>query len=63
MVTDICGEDQYMQNGSIVAAPPKVLAQVVQTLSPHMNRAVKAKEEAARPAREVEDSGQGSRPS
>ena len=51
LVTDIYGEDQYMQNGSIVAAAPKVLSQMVQTLSPHMKKAAKAREETAGPAR------------
>jgi myo-inositol-1(or 4)-monophosphatase len=46
MVTDIHGDDQFMQQGNIIAAPPKVLSQMVQTLSPHMKRAAKADEEA-----------------
>jgi len=47
MVTDINGDDEYLQNGSIIAAPPKLLSQMVQTLSPHMKRAAKAQEEMA----------------
>ena len=38
LVTDLLGEDQYLQNGSIIAAAPKVLPQMLQTLSPHMHR-------------------------
>jgi myo-inositol-1(or 4)-monophosphatase len=38
LVTDLLGEDQYLQNGSILAAAPKVLPQMLQTLSPHMQR-------------------------
>jgi myo-inositol-1(or 4)-monophosphatase len=38
LVTDLLGEDQYLQNGSIIAAAPKVLPQMLQTLSPHMQR-------------------------
>ena len=38
LVTDMLGEDQFMQNGSIIAAAPKVLPQMLQTLSPHMLR-------------------------
>jgi len=39
LVTDIHGDDKYLQNGSIIAAAPKVLASMIQTLSPHMKRA------------------------
>jgi myo-inositol-1(or 4)-monophosphatase len=39
LVTDIHGEDQYLQNGSIIAAAPKVLPAMVQTLSRHMKKA------------------------
>ena len=38
LVTDMLGDDQYLQNGSIIAAAPKVLPQMLQTLSPHMHR-------------------------
>jgi myo-inositol-1(or 4)-monophosphatase len=38
LVTDLLGEDQYLQNGSIIAAAPKVLPQMLQTLSPHRQR-------------------------
>jgi len=38
LVTDMLGEDAYLQNGSIIAAAPKVLPQMLQTLSPHMHR-------------------------
>jgi myo-inositol-1(or 4)-monophosphatase len=38
LVTDMLGEDRYMQNGSIIAAAPKVLPQMLQTLSPHMHK-------------------------
>ncbi len=39
LVTDIHGEDQFLQNGSIIAAAPKILPQMLQTLSPHMKKA------------------------
>jgi myo-inositol-1(or 4)-monophosphatase len=39
LVTDIHGEDKYLQNGSIVAAAPKVLPAMIHTLSPHMKKA------------------------
>jgi myo-inositol-1(or 4)-monophosphatase len=41
IVTDIHGDDQYMQTGTIIAAAPKVLPQMVQILSPHANKAGK----------------------
>jgi myo-inositol-1(or 4)-monophosphatase len=39
LVADIHGEEQYMQNGSIIAATPKIFSQMVQALSPHMKKA------------------------
>ena len=40
LVTDIHGEDQFLQNGTIIAAAPKLLPQMMQTLSPHMKKAL-----------------------
>ncbi|MEP6702867.1 MAG: inositol monophosphatase family protein, partial [Betaproteobacteria bacterium] len=45
MVTDIHGDDQFLQNGSIVAATPKVLSQMLQLLSPHVKKAQTKTEE------------------
>ena len=39
LVTDIYGEDQFLQNGTVVAAAPKILPQMLQVLSPHMKKA------------------------
>ena len=39
LVTDIYGEDQFLQNGTVVAATPKILPQMLQVLSPHMKKA------------------------
>jgi myo-inositol-1(or 4)-monophosphatase len=44
IVTDVYGDDQYMQTGTIIAAAPKVLPQMVQLLSPHVKKAGKKKE-------------------
>jgi myo-inositol-1(or 4)-monophosphatase len=41
IVTDIHGDDQFMQSGTIIAATPKVLPQMLQILSPHANKAGK----------------------
>ena len=38
LVTDINGDDAFLENGTIIAATPKVLSQMVQTLSPHMKK-------------------------
>ncbi|MEO7761893.1 MAG: inositol monophosphatase family protein [Casimicrobiaceae bacterium] len=45
MVTDIHGDDQFLQNGSIVAATPKVLSQMLQLLTPHVKKAQTKTEE------------------
>ena len=39
LVTDIHGEDGFLYSGTIVAAAPKILPQIVQTVSPHMKKA------------------------
>jgi len=39
LVADVHGEEQYLENGSIIAATPKIFAQMVQTLSPHLKKA------------------------
>ena len=40
LVTDIHGEDGFLYGGSIIAAAPKILPQMMQTLSPHMKKAL-----------------------
>ncbi|MDF0605331.1 inositol monophosphatase [Neisseriaceae bacterium TC5R-5] len=37
MVTDLSGEQNWMESGDIVAASPKVLAQLLQMLAPHLS--------------------------
>jgi myo-inositol-1(or 4)-monophosphatase len=44
IVTDVYGDDQYMQTGTIIAAAPKVLPQMVQLLCPHVKKAGTKKE-------------------
>ncbi|MEO8135730.1 MAG: inositol monophosphatase family protein [Betaproteobacteria bacterium] len=39
LVADIHGDETYLENGSIIAATPKIFSQMVQTLSPHMKKA------------------------
>lgn len=38
LVTDIYGEDDFLANGTIIAAAPKILPQMLQILEPHMSR-------------------------
>ena len=40
LVTDIHGEDGFLYSVSIIAAAPKILPQMMQTLSPHMKKAL-----------------------
>ena len=44
IVTDVYGDDQFLQTGTIIAATPKVLPQIVQILSPHVKKAGTKKE-------------------
>jgi myo-inositol-1(or 4)-monophosphatase len=41
IVTDVYGDDQFMQTGTIIAAAPKVLPLMVQLLSPHVKKAAR----------------------
>ena len=36
IVTDVFGEQGWLESGDVVAANPKVLAQMVHTLAPHV---------------------------
>lgn len=36
IVTDMRGNEGWLESGNIVAAPPKVLAQMLQTIAPHL---------------------------
>ena len=36
IVTDMRGNEGWLESGDIVAAPPKVLAQMLQTIAPHL---------------------------
>jgi myo-inositol-1(or 4)-monophosphatase len=38
IVTDLTGEQEWMESGDIVAANPKVLAQLLATIAPHLNK-------------------------
>jgi myo-inositol-1(or 4)-monophosphatase len=38
LVGDFNGEDQYLKSGNVVAGNPKVFAQLLQTLSPHLDK-------------------------
>lgn len=38
IVTDLSGEQEWMESGDIVAANPKVLAQLLATIAPHLNK-------------------------
>jgi myo-inositol-1(or 4)-monophosphatase len=42
LVTDFAGEDRYLKSGHVVAGSPKVFAQLLQTISPHVTPALKA---------------------
>jgi len=41
LVTDLAGQDHYLDNGHVVAGSPKVFAQLLQTLSPHVTPALR----------------------
>jgi myo-inositol-1(or 4)-monophosphatase len=41
LVSDFTGEDGYLKSGHIVAGSPKVFAQLLQTLQPHLTPALK----------------------
>ena len=38
IVTDLSGEQGWLESGDIVAANPKVLAQLLHTLAPHIGK-------------------------
>ncbi|HWQ39160.1 MAG TPA: inositol monophosphatase family protein [Burkholderiales bacterium] len=42
MVSDLQGGDQYMQRGQIVAGNPKILAQLLQVILPHLTDKLKS---------------------
>jgi myo-inositol-1(or 4)-monophosphatase len=42
LVTDLAGNDKFMERGQIVAASPKIFTQLLQTLQPHMTAKLKA---------------------
>jgi myo-inositol-1(or 4)-monophosphatase len=42
LVGDFQGDDSYIDSGNIVAGTPKVFAQLLQTLAPHVSDALKA---------------------
>jgi myo-inositol-1(or 4)-monophosphatase len=42
LVTDFAGEDRYLKSGHVVAGSPKVFAQLLQTITPHVTPALKA---------------------
>ena len=37
IVTDVFGEENWLNSGDIVAASPKILNQMLQTLAPHLS--------------------------
>ena len=41
LIGDLEGNDQYMKSGNVVAGNPKVFAQIIQLLSPHLTPALK----------------------
>jgi myo-inositol-1(or 4)-monophosphatase len=41
LVGDLRGEDRYMERGDIVAANPKIFAQLLQVIQPHLTRALR----------------------
>ncbi|MEO8004438.1 MAG: inositol monophosphatase family protein [Betaproteobacteria bacterium] len=42
LVTDLEGNDKFMERGQIIAASPKIFTQLLQTLQPHMTAKLKA---------------------
>ncbi len=42
MIGDLQGNDGYLDSGNVVAGTPKVFAQLLQTLAPHLTPALKA---------------------
>jgi len=42
LVTDFGGDDGYLKSGHVVAGNPKVFAQLLQTITPHVTAALKA---------------------
>lgn len=42
LVTDLAGNDKFMERGQIIAASPKIFTQLLQTLQPHMTAKLKA---------------------
>jgi len=43
LVGDLEGEDKFMRNGNIIGGNPKVFAQLIQLLSPHLTPALKSR--------------------
>ena len=42
LVTDFAGEDNYLKSGHVIAGSPKVFAQLLQVITPHVTPALKA---------------------
>jgi len=42
LVSDFTGEDGYLKSGHVVAGTPKVFAQLLQTIQPHVTPALRS---------------------